>query len=570
MLRYDLGFEGMLVTDYGEVNALHGEHAIAATNREAVHISMEETSVDMSMTAWDVDFTKDLIDLVEKGTVPMSRLDESVGRILQLKEDLGLLDRPFALLGDESPLDAQLGSAADKALALHAIRESVTLLKNDKDLLPLDPKRKYNILVVGPTADSLAYQCGGWTIHWHGPLGDEEIPYGTTLFEGVSKLAANGSTVDYMAGTDTEGKFLTAKDELADRAAQADIIIVGVGEEAYAEASANIPDLVLAKGQEDLVTHLAASSSAPIVTVLFAGRPRLLGAIPGLSGALLHGYLPGPDGGLGVAEIIFGSVNPSGRLPFTYPKHQNGPSLMYWHKLRQRDYDVEWEFGAGLSYTTFAYENARIVSGSTTNEKTPVKVAVRVRNMGKRAGKHTVMLFGSDVVRRVSPETKMLKAFAKTQELKPGETQEVTLTLDPLEDLAFYGVDRHRVLEEGDWLFGLGEKVDCRKDASACFKLTVKLSKQYSPLCEAACTAWGRVHHTCSPLLDGQDGDTPVTAKTVVPHLEGSDYGACLSTCQDMGDWRWSMVDCLRDVVMEPHDLCSKVTHVCAYPFVNK
>lgn len=567
LLRYELDFHGMLVTDYGEINGLHGEHAIAATNREAVKIAMQDTSIDMSMTAWDVDFAKDLIDLVEKGEVPMARLDESVERIVQVKEDLGLLDHPYDLVGDDSPLDAELGSMEDKRVALEAILESITLLKNDHNVLPLDSKRKYNILVVGPTANSLTCQSGGWTMHWHGPLSEDEFSYGTTLFAAVRDMVAEGSTVDYLPGVDLGGQFVTDKDLLADRARHADLIIAGVGEGAYAEASANIPDLVLPLGQEQLVLHLAQASTAPIVSVLFEGRPRLLGSIPSLSAAVLHAYLPGPDGGLGVSEILFGHVTPSGRIPFTYPKHQNGPSLTYYHKLRQRDYDVEWEFGAGLSYTSFAYEKARLVSGPTADEYTPVQISVQVRNTGKRPGKHTVLLFGADVVRRVTPEAKMLKAFNKTRELRPGETQTVTFTLDPMEDLAYYGVERHRVLEEGDWLFGLGEKVDCRKDASTCMKLTVKLSPGYSPICQAVCTAWGRVHHACAPVLLSGNETRAADMLAVVPNLGGSDHASCMATCAQDGYWRWEMADCLRDVVMEPRTLCQQVKNVCAYPF---
>lgn len=178
---------------------------------------------------------------------------------------------------DDSPLDAEVGSAADKALALAAIRESITLLKNDRSRLPLDPNRKLNILVVGPTGDSLAYQCGGWSIHWHGPLGDHEIPYGTTLVDGIKQLAAPGSTVDYLQGVDVDGKWVTDKDSLSDRARQADVVVLAVGEKAYAEAAANIPDVVLPQGQHDLATLLASVTDAPIVTVIFEGRPRLLG-----------------------------------------------------------------------------------------------------------------------------------------------------------------------------------------------------------------------------------------------------------------------------------------------------
>ena len=570
MLRYDIGFHGMLVTDYGEINALHGEHAVVATNREAVKMAMEDTSIDMSMTAWDVDFARDLIDLVEKRELPMARIDESVERIVQLKEDLGLLDHPYELVGNDSPLDAKVGSMEDKRVALEAILESITLLKNEHNVLPLDPKRVYNILVVGPTADSLTCQSGGWTMHWHGPLSDDEFSYGTTLLAALKSMAAAGSTVDYLPGVDLDGKFVTDKKKLADRARDADLIIAGLGEGAYAEASANILDLVLPVGQEEMVVWLAQASTAPIITVLFEGRPRLLGRIPTLSAAVLHAYLPGPDGGLGVGKILFGSVTPSGRIPFTYPKHQNGPVLTYFHKLRQRDYNVEWEFGTGLSYTSFAYDMPRITSGPTTDEHSPVKISVRVRNTGKRAGKHTVMLFGADVVRRITPEVKMLRAFNKTRDLQPGETQTVTFTLDPMEDLAFYGVERHRVLEEGDWLFGLGEKVDCRKDPSACLKLTVKLSSGYAPVCDAVCTAWGRVHLACAPVLSsGNNGTIPSSKQMgeVVPNLGGSHHDSCMATCAQQGFWRWEMADCLRDVVMEPRMLCQHVRNVCVYPF---
>lgn len=150
---------------------------------------------------------------------------------------------------------------------------------------------------------------------------------------------------------------------------------------------------------------------------------------------MINGFLPGPDGGLAVAEVLFGKTNPSGRMPFTYQKHQNGPTLPYWRKLRQRDFDVEWAFGEGLSYTTFSYENARL-NASSTDENTPVALSLRVRNTGKRKGKHTVLLFGSDVVRRITPEVKMLKAFTKTRELMPGEAQDVVFVINPRADLS--------------------------------------------------------------------------------------------------------------------------------------
>ena len=220
------------------------------------------------------------VDTMDARLTPYMRHDTAHNNnsILQTKEDIGLLDHPETLVQNESPLDALIGSAEDKALALETIRESVTLLKNEKGFLPLDANRTLNILVVGPTGDSLSYQCGGWTIHWHGPLGDHEIPYGTTLVEGLQQLAAAGSTVDFLEGVDAQGKWVTDRDRLADRARQADVIVLSVGEHAYAEAAANIPDVDLPRGQHDLATLLASASDAPIVTVLFEGRPRLLGA----------------------------------------------------------------------------------------------------------------------------------------------------------------------------------------------------------------------------------------------------------------------------------------------------
>ena len=286
----------------------------------------------------------------------------------------------------------------------------------------------------------------------------------------------------------------------------------------------------------------------------------MAGPIPGLSAAVIHGYLPGPDGGLGVAEVIFGKTNPSGRLPFSYQKHQNGPVLTYYHKLRQRDYDVEWEFGSGLSYTSFAYENARL-NASVTDEHTPVALTVRVKNTGMRKGKHTVLLFGADVVRRVSPEAKLLRAFAKTRELGPGESQELTFVITPKEDLAFYGVERHRVLEGGDWLFGLGHEVDCRAKPEACLKLTVQLTTGYYPVCEAACNAFGKVHEACGPIWGAQ----PAGALRTLPG--GADFGACYATCRQQKDWRWNMVDCLREIVAEPRDLCANAGALCRNPF---
>ena len=266
------------MTDYGEIVALHGDHAVAATNREGVKIAMQDTSIDMSMTAWSTDFITDLISLVEDGEVPMSRIDESATRLLVLKEELGLLDHPYELLGEESPLDATVGSDEDKASALDAIRESVTLLKNDNGLLPLDKNKAMNILVAGPTGDSLSYQSGGWTIHWPGPMSDSEFEYGTTMFQGIKDLAGQGSVVDFMAGVDIEGKWTQDKNQVIDRAGQADVVVVCVGEVNYAESFGNILDLELPKGQEELVVAVA-STGVPVVVILLEGRPRLLGEL---------------------------------------------------------------------------------------------------------------------------------------------------------------------------------------------------------------------------------------------------------------------------------------------------
>jgi beta-glucosidase len=450
VLRDELGFEGLVVTDWLDIKKLVSLHSVAANEREATKMAIE-AGIDMSMVPSDLSFIEHLTALVEDGEIPESRIDTSVRRILRLKFALGLFDDPLPGLS----LADEVGSPRDRRVALQAARESVTLLRNTDDLLPLSADQR--VLVTGPTAHSMQSLNNGWTYTWQGGGRAQELFHDgrPTLMEAVRERAGT----DQM--TYVPGATLTQPNRMADAVAAAetaDVVIVALGEGAYAENAGNLThSLMLPEAQRMLLSEIVATGT-PVVLVLVQGRPRTLGDAHEGAGAIVTAYNPGTEGGQALAEVLYGDVNPSGHLPYTYPSRPTGYAL-YDHKTSERlaaDFgqggaDPLFAFGHGLSYTTFAYSDLTVsdslMATETLQNGDTVDVQVTVTNTGPRTGQDVVQLYLRDEVASVTPSVRKLKRFAKV-DLAPGEAQTLTFTL-VRDDFSFIGRDAAPVVEPG-------------------------------------------------------------------------------------------------------------------------
>jgi beta-glucosidase len=353
VLRGELGFKGLVVSDWEDIKKLVTVHAVAADETAATRMAVM-AGVDMSMVPLDYSFADNLVALVKEGAVPESRIDEAVRRVLKLKVDLGLFERP----GPDPAAKAKVGTADSRRVALEAARESITLLKNTGGVLPLAKGRK--VLVTGPAADSLVALNNGWSFTWQGADASVYPTDRVTVLGAVRALAGEGNVV-YVPGAGFDKTIDVAA--AADAARAADVAVVCVGESAYAETPGNIEDLTLSEPQLALVEAVAAAGK-PVVLVLVEGRPRVITRVEDRAAAVVMAYNPGLEGGQAIAEVLYGEVNPSGRLPFTYPRYANA-TLTYDHKAWETEetsfgntrYTPLFEFGSGLSYTTFAYSD---------------------------------------------------------------------------------------------------------------------------------------------------------------------------------------------------------------------
>lgn len=444
VLRGELGFDGVIVTDWQDIKYLHDRHHIAATQEDAVLMAID-AGVDMSMVPYDFSFYHYLLDLVKTGRVPVSRIDASVRRILRLKEQLGLFESPIPRTEDYP----DFGSEASRQVSLAAARESITLLKNEGNVLPLAAGTK--ILVTGPCANTLRSLDGGWSYSWQGDV-DDELGAGHPTILAALRKKLGADHVVYSEGVNA-----------VSAASGVDAIVLCLGESSYAENPGNINDLSLPSDQTALALALAATGK-PIILVLAEGRPRIVTRADSLSQATLTVYYPGNEGGEALADILTGDVNPSGRLPFTYPRYVNSLVNYYRKDLENGNpddktgYDPLYEFGTGLSYTTFSYSHLR-TDQPVLREGGVMTVSVDVRNTGSRSGKESVLLYTSEWYASISPDTKRLRAFQKI-DLKPGESRTVTFALRP-SDLAFIGDDGKPVTEPGTFTIRVGgEAVD--------------------------------------------------------------------------------------------------------------
>jgi beta-glucosidase len=459
ILRGELGFKGFVVSDWEDIKKLVTIWHVAANEKEATRMSIM-AGIDMSMVPLDYSFSDNLIALVKEGAVPQSRIDEAVRRILRVKYELGLFENSMP----NAALKSKIGLPESRQASLQAARESMTLLKNANNLLPLSKDRK--VLVTGPTADSLISLNNGWTYVWQGS--EESLyPKDRPTIRGAIEAKAGATNVTYVPGTkitrpagspsnstptDMESEVDIAAAVRA--AGAADVVVLCLGEGSYSETPGNITDLTLGEPQLRLAEAIEATGK-PVVLVLVEGRPRIINRIVDKAGAILMAYNPGNEGGQAVAEVLFGDFNPSGKLPFTYPRTPNG-LITYDHKAFETEdtafgnmaFTPQFEFGQGLSYTTFAYSDLRL-GQKTITANAELSVSVTVTNSGRRAGKEVVQLYVSDLVASLSPAGKRLKRFAKVY-LEAGQARTLTFKLRT-EDLSFIGADNKPVAEPGEF-----------------------------------------------------------------------------------------------------------------------
>lgn len=462
VLKNELGFQGFAVTDWRDIEYLHNRHKVAATLKDAVKMAIN-AGIDMSMVPYNFDFTKLLIELVKEGEVPMSRIDDAVSRILKVKFQLGLFETPYTVLADYP----EFGSEAHEAASLHTAGESITLLKNMDNLLPLSKNAK--ILVGGPAANTMRPLNGGWSYSWQGNLVDEFAEKYATIYEALSAASSNPSNivlsegVQYASGGSYMDEIVLNQKAFLLQAQKVDYIVLAIGENTYTEKPGDLTDMYLSTKQLELV-ELASRAGKPIILVMVEGRPRVIRTIEPLASAILQAYLPGNHGGEAIAQILFGEVNPSGKLPYTYPRFPNSLEP-YYHKNTEQltdadapagtQYNPQFEFGFGLSYSSFAYQNLRINMNDYSFDGV-IKGSVEVTNMSDIAGKEVVQVYVTDHFASNTPEAKRLRFFEKVN-LQANETKTVAFEIK-IRDLSFVNQFNQTLVEKGTFSLMVGEQ----------------------------------------------------------------------------------------------------------------
>lgn len=444
LLRNELNFQGFVVSDWEDIKYLFSRHKVAKDHKEAIKMAIN-AGLDMSMVPMDLEFPVLLKELVEEGEVPISRINESVERILKVKVELGLFENSY--YSNEKYPD--FGSEKHRLVSLNAALEAITLLKNQDKILPLSKNQK--VLVTGPTANNLNYLNGGWSHTWQGDKPEFNTPNKQTILQAIQNKIGK-ENVNYVEGTSIEKNINIKK--AAEEAQKANVAIVCLGEATYTEKPGDIDDLNLPEAQRKLVDEIA-KTNTPIILVLVEGRPRIISQFEEKTKAIIMGYLPGNEGGIAISDVLFGDYNPSGKLPFTYPRFAND-LIPYDHKgtaridknFGENAFNPQFEFGFGLSYTNFKYSNLKINQEILTAKNT-LEISVDVKNIGDRAGKEVIQLFIKDEVASVTPPVKRLRGFEKI-ELQPKEVKTIKFEIKA-SDLAFVGRENKWITEEGDF-----------------------------------------------------------------------------------------------------------------------
>lgn len=453
-LKKDLDWDGMIVTDWADINNLFQRERVAKDKKDAIRLAIN-AGIDMTMDPYNVDFCFLLKELVNEGKVSMERIDDAVRRILRLKYRLNLFKEPNTGGKDYK----EFGSAENAEKALRSAEQTEILLKNVNNLLPLAKGKK--ILVTGPNANTMRALNGGWTYTWQGSNADALYEPYNTIYEALSnKYGKENVTLKEGVTYNEKGQYWQENEpdyaSAVAAAADVDVIVACIGENSYTETPGNLDDLWLSANQRQLVKELA-KTGKPIILILNEGRPRLITDIEPLAGAIVNVLLPGNYGGDALANLMAGDANFSAKMPYTYPREINALSN-YDYKVSEEvgtmegayNYDAKvsllWPFGYGLSYTTYGYSNLRVDRDRFTADDT-ITVSVDVTNTGKVAGMEPVLLYSSDLVASLVPDNKRLRDFTKIS-LNPGETKTVTFKL-PGNSMAFVGNDGKWILEEG-------------------------------------------------------------------------------------------------------------------------
>ena len=462
-LKEDLQWDGMLVTDWADINNLFTREHVAKDKKDAIRIAIN-AGIDMSMDPYSIDFCILLKELVQEGAVKMERIDDAVRRILRVKYRLGLFDQPNT--GGKG--FEKFGSDEFALKALRAAEETEVLLKNEGNILPLAKGKK--VLLTGPNANQMRCLNGGWSYTWQGSNAADLSEKYNTIYEALClKYGKENIMLEQGVTYKENGQYYEENEpqiaKAVEAAAGADVIIACIGENSYTETPGNLNDLWMSENQRSLVKELA-KTGKPIILVLNEGRPRLMADIEPLAKAIVHIFLPGNFGGDALANLLSGDANFSAKMPYTYPREINSLNN-YDYKVSEEvgtmagayNYDakvsLQWPFGYGLSYTTFEYSNLR--SDKTQfNADDVLTVSVDVKNTGSCVGKEPVLLYSSDLIASIVPDNKRLRCFTKV-ELQPGETKTVTFSL-PASELAFVGADGKWVLEEGDFILKTGNQ----------------------------------------------------------------------------------------------------------------
>lgn len=462
-LKEQLNWDGLIVTDWSDINNLYTREGVAANKKEAIKMAIN-AGIDMAMEPYKTDYCTLMKELVDEGEIPMSRINDACARVLRMKMRLGLFETPNTNYADY-PLFASKEFAD---ASLDAAEQSMVLLKNEENILPL--RKGTRILLTGPNANSMRALNGGWTYTWQGHLTDRLGAQYNTIYESLCNKFGSENinyepAVTYSSTGDWQFDSIVGIDRAVAAAADVDVIIACVGENSYCETPGNINDLALSPNQIKLVKELEATGK-PVVLILNEGRPRIINGIVDDAKAIVDIMLPSNYGGDALANLLAGEANFSGKLPFTYPKHSASLKTYDYKKGESAKtmsgaynynavVDVQWIFGYGLSYTTFKYSNLRVdkpqfKSGDMLNFE------VDVTNTGKMEGMESVLLFSSDLVATTSPDIRRLRQFDKIS-LKPGETRTVKLSV-AADDLAYVGYDEKWILEKGDFIIQVGDK----------------------------------------------------------------------------------------------------------------